>query len=543
MRFRVPGVDRLTETVGGAYDRLIDGLLSVTAGIGQRSERSTENASGWLARLLRRVDREPGVALVGGLTGAWLVLAPVTGHHGATYTLPAAGLLWLAALAPTAGLTAMVAMVTFLSPVVLTSSLGYVGYAPALAFAILLGCLIRLLLEGPILTARLVPLAITFYGMASLFAYLRLSGLPGADVVSGFAQLLEIGAGLAILLSAIYLGPRMGRGVIYAAVLVAGSVAAIMGLITWSPDLLTTFGNSTFLRTTEFTGRAFGPFLYPNYYGVYVAMIFVFIVAWPAGPSSRWWWIPRLVAGLFVGTAVMLSMTRGAVLAAELGLVLLAFQRGRKAGLVGLVAAAVFLVVIFPSYIDWRLSITYGPNLVSAHEALDQSTSWRLDTVVAGLNLFRRDPILGVGLGQFHVLSPQYLAPGVGITYSHNLYVNVLAEQGLTGFSALILMLLGIGWTLLRSSATAAAGTLTVFSVFLLSCLTVDPTDLQTSGIFWVLLGLGLASAFAAGNRDWSSARRGDVLARMSWKRAQPDLRMSGPDAARDESSAVGSRA
>ncbi len=526
MRGWVPRADLLAERLGRAYDRLLDGLVSVTAGIGKRSEDVTEGASGWLGRLLLRVDRDPRVALAGGLVGGWLILAPITGHHGMTLSLPAAGLIVLAVVAPTAGLTGIVAIVAFRPPDVLADVLAGVGYAPTLAFAILLGCLIRLLLERPTLRARLVPLAITFYGAASLYAYLRVGGtMDPAQELFCNSRIVLIGAGLALLLSAIYLGTRMGRSVLYGTVLVAGSVVAVMGLITWAPELLTTFGSTDFLRTTDYTGRAFGPFFGPNYFGVCEAMIFVFIVAWPAGPSSRWWMIARLVAGICAGTAVTLSMARGAVLAAEVGLVMLAFQRGRRAGLVGLVAAIGFLLVIYPRFVDWRLGITFGSDLIRAHQALDESTGWRLDTLVAGLNLFRDNPIFGVGFGQFHFLSPRYLGPDVGITYSHDWYVNVLAEQGLIGFSAFMLMLLGIGWTLLRSAAVGAAGMLAVFSVFLFSCLSAEPvSDLQTTGIFWVILGLGLATAPAAGNRGRSPVESPPLDAERleRWRRLEP---------------------
>ena len=480
--------------------------MSVTAGIGQRSEDVTEGASGWLGRLLLRVDRDPRVALVGGLVGGWLILAPITGHHGMTLSLPAAGLILLAVVAPTAGLTGIVAIVAFRPPNVLADVLAGVGYAPTLAFAILLGCLIRLLLERPTLRARLVPLAITFYGAASLYAYLRLGGAmdPAQELFSN-SRMVLIGAGLALLLSAIYLGTRMGRSILYGTVLVAGSVVAIMGLITWVPDLLTTFGSTTFLLTTRHTGRAFGPFDGPNDFGACEALVFVFIVAWPAGPSSRWWMLARLVAGICAGTAVTLSMSRGPVLAAEVGLVMLAFQRGRRTGLIGLVLAATFLLLVFPRFVDWRLGITYGSDLAGAHQALDESTGWRLDTLVAGLNLFRDNPIFGVGFGQFRSFSPAYLPPDAGITNAHNWYVNVLAEQGLVGFSAFMLMLLGIGWTLLRSAAVGAGGMLAVFSVFLFNCATIElVADLQTAGILWVLLGVGLATALAAGKRPLS---------------------------------------
>jgi O-antigen ligase len=233
------------------------------------------------------------------------------------------------------------------------------------------------------------------------------------------------------------------------------------------------------------------------------------------------------VAGCIAGTGLILTMTRGAILAAELGLVILSFQRGRKSGLVGLALAVLFLVVVFPRFVDWRLSITYGANLQQAHLVLDESSFWRLDTLVAGLKLFRLHPIFGVGLGQFHYASPQFLSSNVGITYAHDWFVNVLAEQGLLGFSAFALMVLSTFWTLLRSSASRSM--IAVYAVFLLSCLTTEPvSSLQTSGLFWILLGLALAVAHVAG--DYRAPKSVD-----------PASDLSGPQ--RRQAAAVGSNA
>ena len=502
------GSRRVLGAVGGVYDRAISRLLDGSVRAAARSEEFAEGLSARLTELLLRVDRDPRVALLGGLLGAAVFAAQLSGHQLLVQAL-AMGLIALAVLAPTAGLTGVAALVALRPPVLL----GIVGFAPTLVFATLLGCAIRLLLERPSLKLRLATLAIVLYWAVCVYDYLRVGGfIDLSGEIGTTVWVVDIWAGLALLLAAIYLGTRMGRDVLFATILVAVSLAAVMGLITWSPELLSSFGRLTFLRLTEYSGRAIGPFFNPNYFGVCEGLAFVFIVAWPGGPDSRWWRIARLVAGLCAGCGVVIAMGRGAIIAVEVGLVMLAFQRGRRTGLVGMVATVFFLLVIFPWFMDWRLSITYGPDLQRAHEVLDESSGWRLDTLKAGLKLFRDHPIFGVGIGQFHYLSPKYLAPGVGITYAHNWFMDVLAEQGLLGVGAFSLMVLGIGRTLLRSAAPGARGSLAIFAVFLVSCLTVEPvSSLQTVGIFWILLGFGLASAFAAGSRNRPAAASASV--------------------------------
>ena len=479
---------------GVVYDRLAGWLADVAIRVGLRSELAVEGVSARLARLLLRVDRDPRVALLGGLLGLAVFLAQLANRHPVIEAF-ADGLVVLSLVAPVAGLTGIVAVFALRPP----ELLGVIGFVPTVAFAALFGCLVRLFLERPTLKVRFATLAIVLFGAACVYDYLRVGGnVPLGHEVAATSQLVDVGAGLALLLAAIYLGTRMGRSVIFATVLVAASALGVIGLITWVPDLLTNLGRSTYLMTTDYAGRAFGPFSHATYFGVCAALAFVFIVAWPAGPESRWWRIARLVAGFCAGAAVVMSMTRGATLACEVGLVILAFQRGRRAGLVGLVLAVLFLLVVFPRFVDWRLSLTFGSNLAKAHEVLDESSGWRIDTMVAGVRLFLQDPIFGAGFGQFHFLSPRYLGSDVGISYSHNSYINVLAEQGLLGFGSFMMMLLGIGWTLLRSPSGVAA-MLAVYAVFLFSGLTTElVSSIQTTGSFWILLGLALATALTA---------------------------------------------
>jgi len=473
-----------------------DPSASALHGLLVRGEEMADAVSVRLASAFSKMDRDARVAGVGLALAACVVVVQAVGAPTWTMKLGVYMLLALAIVAPTAGMTGAAALVPLRPPALF----GAIGVLPTLTYAILAGCLMRLLVSRSTLRVRLLGLSVVLYFLASVYSYLRVGGVDGSRATSATSQMAQTAAGLILFICAMYLSTRMSRGVLYAAMAIVTVVVACLGLVTWLPELLESVGRSPLFRTTDYTGRAFGPFFHSNYFGMYAALALLIILAWPGGPRSRAWTAVRVVAAAAAAVAVVFSMGRGAMLAAEVGLVLLAFQRGRKAGLVATLAAVLFLIFIYPAFIDWRLSITFGSDLARAHEALDESTGWRLDVIWAGLKMFRSDPFFGVGLGQFHYVSPEYLGPTVGITYSHNWYVNVLAEQGLIGIGAFVLMLAGVGWAVARPGAAAATGALAVFAVFLAGCVTTELVSaLQASGQFWIVLGLALGSASGAG--------------------------------------------
>jgi O-antigen ligase len=63
----------------------------------------------------------------------------------------------------------------------------------------------------------------------------------------------------------------------------------------------------------------------------------------------------------------------------------------------------------------------------------DASTGTRANMVQIGLELFKKNPILGVGFGNFSY-HYYYEYSGWAQTYAHNNYVEILADTGIVGF-------------------------------------------------------------------------------------------------------------
>lgn len=209
------------------------------------------------------------------------------------------------------------------------------------------------------------------------------------------------------------------------------------------------------------------------------------------------WQRALAVAALLLALyAMLLSATRGAWLYAPIMLALLAWlyrhrlgaRAWRGAGL-ALLAVALLLALARPAALvaplaqgvdDVRTFLT-DPGAV---------TSWglRLNMWRNSLLIWREQPLLGTGIGDFRHDSQQLVAQGVSLndaaadfSHAHSIYFDALATMGLAGLVVLLAALLVLPWRLFYRRWCAAtdpwqrfyslAGLLTVagFAVFGLS--------------------------------------------------------------------------
>ncbi|KNF09175.1 lipid A core - O-antigen ligase [Gottschalkia purinilytica] len=127
---------------------------------------------------------------------------------------------------------------------------------------------------------------------------------------------------------------------------------------------------------------------------------------------------------------------------------LLTFSRG---GWVGIAIAA----VVFAFFVDRRLFIVYflagiGLILVSPDVILtrintitnvkDSSTSYRFPLWLATIDMIRDYIIsgIGIGIGAFRAIYPNYMRLGIIAVHSHNIYLQILVETGIFGFLSFI---------------------------------------------------------------------------------------------------------
>jgi O-antigen ligase len=93
------------------------------------------------------------------------------------------------------------------------------------------------------------------------------------------------------------------------------------------------------------------------------------------------------------------------------------------------------------------------------------STMERLAHWIAGLNMFRAHPVLGVGAGNYDAAYARYTTHLAtwpeALGHAHNYYINVAAETGIIGllaFAAVTVSMVWVGWR--ATHGAGVAGTL-----------------------------------------------------------------------------------
>jgi O-antigen ligase len=218
------------------------------------------------------------------------------------------------------------------------------------------------------------------------------------------------------------------------AVFVAGAlVAAVFGLV--SPP-------------AEGEGRLSGVGLNPNQLGQLLAVAFVLAAA--LATNRRWAGLLRLAAlsaAVFAAIALYMTLSRGALVALAVALIVAPFAvgRGRRAG------ALVFVIVALVGTVGWFTAVAPESALQRITQPEAEGGSGREDLWRVGWRMVEDHPVRGVGAGNFPVTSVNYLfRPGATghdkfiidtPKVPHNIYLQVLAELGIVGLALFVMIL------------------------------------------------------------------------------------------------------
>jgi O-antigen ligase len=234
-------------------------------------------------------------------------------------------------------------------------------------------------------------------------------------------------------------------------VVVAGAITGLLlaSLQGIDQHLRHEYGVAGFVSTAgHFVGRVQGSFGHPNQYGGYLA--FLVPIAAAVLLTRKLDGRLRLLAGAALVAAMpalAFSYARGAILALVLGLLVwFAVVRPRYA--IGVAAVTAVVALLFaPATLKERFS----PQVSSGDVPL------RTDIWGASLDIAQRHPYLGVGIGNFSEAyealpstlshaSQRRLLNQSGLLippHAQNLFLNVLAEEGVLGIAALTFFGLG----------------------------------------------------------------------------------------------------
>ena len=294
-------------------------------------------------------------------------------------------------------------------------------------------------------------------------AALLASALGAADLPQAAAEVVKWLEFAAVLL----LVPQMVRGDqqvrwVAAAIIAGAAAQAALGLY----QFVFRIGPDWFIILGRFM-RASGTFGQPNPFAGFLGLVLPVALSLALHDVGDILRPPRrlgalLRAGLFAGATVLIaaallaSWSRGAWLGAAAGVSVVIVMRSRRAAFLSAVVALLVLTAVLLG----SLSPTQLPRPVAARlqevpaffgvgNPLEQEVNddnfaliERLAHWVAAERMLAAAPLLGVGPGNYAAAYPAYRLPRweEPLGHAHNIYLNVLAETGIVGFAAFVVL-------------------------------------------------------------------------------------------------------
>jgi O-antigen ligase len=426
-----------------------------------------------------------GLGAVAGLA----YVALVAGHSG-QLAVSMFAMLGLAVLAPSAGLVALAFVLPLAEPEVLSPP----GIVAMLVGATGIGILIRVPFQRPAIRVSPGILLVAGYLLLAAVSLVpAITGYPIHEVTSATLEFIHLASGIGVFLVAVYLlrtVPSWPILAITGAMAVLAAVVAIADFAGVSPVLGLVGG----LVPPSEESRAVGLFSNSNYFGFFSAQVLILLVATlsvvrPAG---------RILVGIAIATVTMglvLTFSRGGLLGAGTGLLVLLALRRPRAALILLGVAVVAVVVLYPVFLALRLDVSAGSTDLAAYIDQQRSEHWREQALGAGIQMFLSAPIFGLGFGMFQFLSPPYIGYSPA-TYSHDQWLDLVAEQGLVGLGFMIAILTSTTVALRRSTHPLRYGALAMLAAYAVESLFINSlTSIQISGPIFLVLALVLARA------------------------------------------------
>jgi len=209
---------------------------------------------------------------------------------------------------------------------------------------------------------------------------------------------------------------------------------------------------------------------------------------------------------VLVAIGLFLTLSRGGYLGAAVGLFALLALRRPRAALALAGAAVLAVLVLYPVFLALRLEISAGAADLGAYLDQQRSDHWRELAFGAGIQMFVGAPVFGIGFGMFQFLSPAYIGFSPA-TYSHNQWLDLLAEQGLVGAGFMAASLGSLLVALRRATSALRLGAMAMLAAYAVESLFINSlTSTQLSGPLFLVLAAALSRGpgeAPAGERRW----------------------------------------
>ena len=428
-------------------------------------------------------------ALAAGLMGAAIV-GSMALDSAPLMAVASAAVIGTAVLWPTAGL----ATLAFLAPLKPPPIVPAPGFLALLVGALLLGSILRLPIER-----RALRLGAPIIVLLGYVLYITVQQAP--EMLAGYASKADHDVGflyfqfltaVGLLIAAGYLLDGRSPYPVLVLGLAGAMLTATIALATYdAPPAGPPFAG--LVARPETAVRALGPFGNPNCMGTFAALAIALALGLMTIAKSRPSRAILVGIVLVIGVALTLAQSRGAIVAAFVGVAVVALARSRALAVAIVSGGVITAFLLYPAFIQWRLE-----NLgVSRYATLVESDNVRIDGLLAGVQLFLSAPLLGIGFGHYIQLSTD--VPGVlDPINAHNWYLAVLAEQGLVGVALWISLALAVVVRLRTRSRPARTVGFTMLAALAAASLFLEaPTSFQTFGLPCLVLAAALVA-------DWS---------------------------------------
>jgi len=240
--------------------------------------------------------------------------------------------------------------------------------------------------------------------------------------------------------------------------------------------------------------RLYGTFAHPNMLAFFLCFIIVLTVFIFLNNDRK------KISSLFYGLLMLFSLflliftyTRGAWLVFFIFIFLIGFLRYRRFLVFTLAALLLFYVVIPP--FQERVNTLINPDPYG-------SINWRLELWQDGFTYFKKEPVIGYGLGTASLVIADNRGPKLGSPEPHNDYLRLGLDTGWLGLAAYLVLIISLLIFLLICYFRQTRPKLKMFNLFLVAFgialylmsfgdNILNDTALQWS--FWVLVGALLA--------------------------------------------------
>lgn len=336
-------------------------------------------------------------------------------------------------------------------------------------------------------------------GALGILAATALSAIPAVYIDAVARETLKAVQNVATLASvAVAFAAEPDEEFVWAGVMLATASVCVLAL---AQEF--TIAPSGVLIHGQIYPRIAGPLEGPNQLAGYFDLSIPLLAAGLAHRQNRWLMLSILCLALLTD---LLTFSRAGLLGLLPGiaLALVLTRRGSVRRVIAAAGATSVAVVATGALLARAGVLTRYASFAEIDR--DNGLATRPELWTAAVKMWRTDPGLGVGAGNFELLTPSVGLIGVR-THANSLYLQSLAEGGVLLFAAVIWTIVSALTTMLAARNRGplmigiAAATLALAAHELVDCLSFFP---KVGGYWWALLGTGIGALGTA-----ESARSG----------------------------------